>query len=665
MIAQSVGQQQDLSAAALAVRQLAVDAILKARSGHIGLPLGLAEAGSVLFGRILKHCPEHPDWADRDRFVLSAGHGSMLLYALLHLSGYGTSGGDLGEFRRLGSSTPGHPEYRVTPGVETTTGPLGQGFANAVGMAIAERRLAAEFNRSDVTLVNHRTYVLAGDGDLMEGVSYEAASIAGHLRLDKLTVFFDSNSITIDGSTDLSFSEDVPARFEAMGWQTIDADAYDEESILNAVGQAHGDHERPSLILLRSKIGLGLPRVEGTAAAHGGPLEDTDSLAVRGPDSGSRAFTVDPHAYAYFHPAAERGRAAYRRWVATADSLSSSNTELHGRWTRRRHAEVLSFPEETEAYATGDAVATRVAGGAVLQRLHELNSSLIGGSADLTVPCFGPSLDVRYMSADEPDGWLIPFGVREHAMGSISNGLALHGGVRPFCATFLAFSDYMRPAIRLAALMELPVIYVLTHDSIRIGEDGPTHQPVEHIASLRAIPGVTVIRPADAPETEAAWRWAAENTEGPTVLLLTRQVVPVFSRSDDQWRPEFQRGGYVVHEPSGDPELVIVATGSEVPDAIEAARMIQGRDVRVVSMPCREEFLRQSSAYRNSLIPPELPVLVVEAGSPIGWHELTRAPIDVVGMDRFGASGPGGDVAEHFGFTPGSIRDRARALLSS
>jgi len=647
------------------IRMLAVDAIEKARSGHPGLPMGTAALHYLLWTRFLRHNPQNPAWPDRDRFVLSAGHGSMVLYALLHLSGYDVSLEDIKEFRQWGSKTPGHPEHGHTPGVETTTGPLGQGLANAVGMAMAERFLAAHFNRPGHTIVDHYTYVVAGDGDLMEGVSYEAASLAGHLRLGRLICLYDDNRISIEGSTDITFTEDRPGRFAAAGWQVLQvSDGNDLAALTQAIRQAQADESHPSLICVRTHIGFGSPGKQDKASAHGEPLGAEEAVRTRENLGWPHPeFYVPEEVYERFRAAAEKGRLQEEDWRERLAAYAREYPEPAAEWDLWTGG---GLPEGWDAQApvSGKPVATRVASGAVLNALAAKVPNLIGGSADLA-----PSTKTLIAGAGDfapPDysGRNIRFGVREHAMGAVMNGMALHGGVRVFGATFFVFSDYLRPAIRMAALMGLPVTYVFTHDSIGVGEDGPTHQPVEHLAALRAMPGLTVIRPADAAETVWAWRRALTGP-GPVALVLSRQDLPPVAGEDTA--RNLGRGAYVLREaPGGKPDAVIMATGSEVHLALAAAEELagQGIGVRVVSMPSWELFEQQDEAYRREVLPPEVRARVaVEAGATFGWHRFVGEAGEVVGLDRFGASAPYKVLAEKFGFTPETIAEKVLAVL--
>ncbi len=650
-----------IAAVATSVRCLTMDAVEKAKSGHPGLPMGCAELGALLYGEILKHDPADPAWIDRDRFVLSAGHGCMLLYSLLHLAGYDVSLDDLKAFRQLGSKTPGHPERGLTPGVEATAGPLGQGLGNAVGMAIAERLLAARFNTTAHTVIDHHTFVLTGDGDMMEGVGYEAASLAGHLGLGKLIAFYDSNRITIEGSTDLAFSEDVLKRYQGFGWRTFSGSMYDPEGILRMVAEARKPSDRPALILLESTIAKGAPHAAGTAEAHGAPLGAEEVKAAKRalgvPED--EQFHVEPEAIAFFAGRKEPWRRRYAAWQATFAAWSAANPALAEEWRKAFSAgapdlSAVAFP----VFKAGEALATRAASGKILNAVAKAVPSLVGGSADLAPSNNTRLKDLGDFSRSNPSGRNFHFGVREHGMGALVNGMAYHGGLRPFCATFMVFSDYMRGAVRVAAIAKLPIIYVFTHDSIFVGEDGPTHEPVEQLAALRAIPNLLVLRPADAEETEAAWRLALARTDGPTVLALTRQALAVFAKHDARWRETVARGAYVARDCAGDPETVIVATGSEVGTALAAADLLSDRRVRVVSMMCRERFMAQDRAFRESLVPPGARRVVIEAGTSFGW----RSPFDdgtlVVSIDRFGESGPWQKLAEAFGITPAALAAR-------
>jgi transketolase len=653
------------------IRTLTMDAVERAGSGHPGAPMGAAPMAYVLWTRFLRHNPRSPAWPDRDRFVLSAGHASMLLYALLHLTGYDLPLEELMRFRQLGSRTPGHPEHGLTRGVETTTGPLGQGFGNAVGMAVGERILAARFNRPALEIVDHRTYVICSDGDLMEGVASEAASLAGHLGLGKLICLYDDNDISIDGPTDLSFTEDVGRRFEAYRWHVQHVeDGNDLEALEEAIASAREQSDRPSLIVVRTHLGFGAPTKQDTAAAHGAPLGPDEVRAWRErfgwPD---QEFFIPEQALRRFREAVDRGVELERRWRRLLEEWAQSAPELVPEW--HRVMEGLLPPDWAKHLPDfqGEVkMSTRKASGKVLAALAPRLPELVGGSADLTESNNTALPNEEPFSAGSP-GRYVHFGVREHAMGALLNGMSLHGGLRPFGGTFLIFSDYMRPSMRLAALMEQPVVYVFTHDSIGLGEDGPTHEPVEHLASLRAMPGLVVIRPADAAETAEAWKVALHRREGPTALVLSRQDLPVLDRETLAPAHLLARGAYVLSDPGNRPPgLILIASGSEVHVALDAAGLLRSeRDLsaRVVSMPSWELFEQQDEAYRLSVLPPQIPVrLAVEAGSPFGWERWVRDGGGVVGVDRFGASAPGPVMMEHYGFTAKNVSARALELLA-
>ncbi|MDA3950840.1 MAG: transketolase [Spirochaeta sp.] len=640
-----------VDAVALSVRTLTIDAVQAANSGHPGMPMGMAELGALLYGEIMQHDPGDPDWPNRDRFVLSAGHGSMLLYSLLHLSGYGLPLEEIKKFRQVGSKTPGHPEYGHTVGIETTTGPLGQGVANAVGIAIAEQMTAARFNTADQTIIDHHTYAIAGDGCMMEGISSEASSLAGHLKLGKLTVFYDANRISIEGSTELAFTEDVAARYRAYGWQVLEGDAYDADAIRKLVAEAHAETGKPSMVILRSTIGKGSPNKAGTHGVHGAALGD-DEVALTKKEIGvdpKEMFYIAPEATEFFAARKAELAKAHAAWKQTFDAWGAANPGLLAQWNETVGGGYTALLKDIALpqYTVGDKVATRKAGGDALQAIAKMLPNVVGGSADLA-PSNNTALpEYGDYGPDNPGGRTMHFGVRELAMSAIGNGMALYGGLRPFVATFLVFSDYLRPAIRLSALMQVPLVYVLTHDSIFVGEDGPTHQPIEHIAALRAIPKLRVLRPADAEETGEAWLMAMEHS-GPTVLALTRQGLPTLEKADASWKQSMRKGAYVVQD-ADSPDVVVVATGSEVSLAVEAAQA-SGRKVRIVSMPSRELFEAQDESYRNSVIPPQLPAVVAEAGIRQGWEGI--APRSrIFSIDRFGESGPGTDVAASLGFT--------------
>jgi transketolase len=645
------------------IRTLSMDAVQAASSGHPGTPMALAPLGYTLFTRHLAHNPANPAWPDRDRFVLSAGHASMLLYSLLHLTGYDLPLDEIRRFRQLRSRTPGHPENFVTTGIETTTGPLGQGVGNAVGMALAERVLAARFNRDGHEIVDHHTVAIASDGDLMEGVASEACSLAGHLGLSKLVVYWDDNGITIDGTTELSFTgEDVTARFAAYGWRILDVgDCNNLDELDRVTKEALTPDGRPTLVRVPTVIGYGSPNKANTSAAHGSPL-GADEVAATKQQLGwehTEPFTVPDEARRQADQR-DRGRELQEDWDRRFDEYTRAHPELAEEYKRVLSGEL---PDDLGAllptFERGSAQATRKSSGAVINALAEHLPELIGGSADLASSNNTSIAGGGDIAAGDYSGRNVNYGVREHAMGAVMNGMALHGGIRPFGGTFLIFTDYLRPSLRLACLMGLPVIYVMTHDSIGLGEDGPTHQPVEHLAALRAIPNLHVLRPADPIETAGAWRHALERTDGPTLLALTRQNVPVLDCSD---AAEVARGAYVVVPDDGNPDVVIVATGSEVSLAVEAAELLADRDIaaRVVSMPSWELFGDQELGYQEAVLPPDLPVLSVEAATSFGW---SRWADDHVCLDRFGHSAPSEDLYEYFGFTAEAIAESAESLL--
>jgi len=588
------------------------------------------------------------------------------LYSLLHLSGYDLSLDELKNFRQLGSKTPGHPERGLTPGVETTTGPLGQGVANAVGMAMAETILAGKFNTKEHTVIDHYTFVLAGDGCMMEGITSEAASLAGHLGLGKLIVFYDSNNITIDGSTEITFTEDVLKRYEAYGWQTFSGSAYDVEGIMHLVEKAKQDRDRPSFILLESVIAKGAPNLAGSHKAHGAPLGG-EEVALTKKALGvaeNEMFFIDPLVKTYFEQKRTLWRGRYQKWQNTFAAWKQQNPGLYKEWQKYFAAPDLStalFP----AYKPGDKVATRSSGSDILNAAAAALPNLVGGSADLAGSNKTHLKGLGDYQKDNHEGRNINFGVREHAMGAVTNGLALHGGLRVFCATFLVFSDYMRPPIRLAALMKLPVCFIFTHDSVFVGEDGPTHQPVEQLAALRVIPNLLVFRPADAQEHVELWKAVCAHTGGPTVMALTRQNLTVFEKEDPSWREHIKRGAYTVKGMENEPELVLIATGSEVELALRIAEELGDLRLRVVSMPCRELFLSQEREYRDAVLPPGVRKMVIEAGVPCGWQGIAGENGMVMGINRFGESGPGEEVAEYLGLNVTGLVERTRAFLKN
>jgi transketolase len=654
------------------IRTLAMDAVQKANSGHPGLPMGAAAMAYVLWTRFLRHHPTNPSWPNRDRFILSAGHGCMLLYSLLHLTGYDLPLDELKRFRQWGSRTPGHSEYGLTPGVETTTGPLGQGFGNGVGMAIAERFLANHFNRPGYTIVDHHVYAIVSDGDLMEGVSSEAASLAGHLGLGKLIYLYDDNRITIDGSTGLAFTENVGQRFEAYGWHVQRVDGNDLKEVEAALSAAKAATERPSLIIARTHIAYGSPNKQDTAEAHGAPLgEEEIKLTKRALGWPLEpAFYIPDEALAHFREALQRGRAWEAQWQAQFDAYAAAHPELAAEWRTVMNGRLPEgWADKIPTFTPGGgSMATREASGKVLNAIAPHLPTLIGGSADLTPSNNTYLKGYGDFQRDNVGARNLHFGVREHAMGSILNGMALHGGVIPYGGTFLIFSDYMRPAIRLAALSHIHVIYVFTHDSIGLGEDGPTHEPIEHLASLRAMPNLTVIRPADANETAVAWRVALEHRGGPVALALTRQKLPVLDRTTLASADLLRRGAYVLTDAgNGQPDIILIATGSEVQLALEARQRLAARGIgaRVVSMPSWELFEQQPDSYRDEVLPPSVTArLAIEAASPHGWHRYVGTMGAVIGMTRYGASAPYHVLMEQFGFTADNVTSRALALLA-
>jgi transketolase len=654
------------------IRTLAIDAVQKADSGHPGLPLGAAPMAYVLWQRHLRHNPKDPQWPDRDRFVLSAGHGCMLLYCLLHLTGYDLTLDDLKQFRQFGSRTPGHPEFRVTPGVEATTGPLGQGTANAIGMAIAERSLAHRFNRPGHEIVNHRTFALVSDGDLMEGISGEAASLAGHLGLSKLLYLYDDNNVTLDGPTSMAFTEDVAKRYEAYGWNVLrvrDGNTNLEE-IDRAIVAAMTETKRPSIILVHTTLGYGSPHKAGTSAAHGSPL-GKEEVALTKKALGwewAEPFYEPPEALAHFRAAVESGRKAQDDWKRRFDAWAKESPDLAREW---QEAWDLALPSgwdsDLPSWKAGDKEATRIAGGAALNAIAAKVPYLIGGDADLSESTKTTIKNGGDFDASTGSGRNLHFGVREHAMAGIGNGMSYHGGVRPFVATFFNFSDYMRPSVRLSAISELPTIFVWTHDSIGLGEDGPTHQPIEQLMSLRAMPGFTVIRPGDANETVEAWKVTMEHKEGPVGLVLSRQKLPVQDREKLGSSGGVRQGAYVLAEASKTPaKLILIASGSEVFLAVDAREKLEAEGIptRVVSMPCWALFDRQPLEYRESVIPPGVRArLAIEAGASLGWKRYVGDGGDSVSLDRYGASAPGEVALRELGFSVENVVRRAKALL--
>jgi len=670
-MAQDVLDSVDVERQAInTIRFLSADAVERAESGHPGTPMALAPVAYVLWTRHLRHSPTHPDWPNRDRFVLSAGHASMLLYSLLHLTGYDLSMEEIKNFRQWGSETPGHPEGHLTDGVETTTGPLGQGFANGVGMALAERLLADEFNMPEHPIVDHHTYAICSDGDLMEGISQEAASLAAHQELGKLVYLYDDNRITIDGSTDLAFSEDVAGRFEAYGWHVSRIeDANDLDAVDTAIAEAKAETDRPSLIVVRSHIGYGSPSKQDTAVAHGKPLGEEE---LRGAKENlgwprDRRFHVPDEVYDHMRQAIDRGREQKQAWdrrVAAYEEAQPQEAARYRRWLERTPQE--DWEAVLPTFEPGERLATRKASGLTLDELAPEIGYLIGGSADLTGSNKTDVSGRDDLQADNPGGRYVRYGVREHAMAGVSNGMALHGGIQPYAGTFLIFSDYLRPSLRLGALMGQPVVYVFTHDSIGLGEDGPTHQPVEHLMALRAIPNLTLIRPADANGAAQAWAAAVRNTDGPTALALTRQKLPVFDRSRLRAAEGLRRGAYVLRACDGTPDVLLIGTGSEVQHALAAAETLgeEGIRAQVVSMPSWELFEEQPDTYRRTVLPPDVEARVsIEAGVTQGWERVVGPKGEAIGIDRFGASAPGERVMEEFGVTADHVASEARRLV--
>ena len=654
------------------IRFLAIDAVEKAKSGHPGMPMGAASIAYVLWDQFLRHNPTNPQWPNRDRFLLSAGHASMLLYALLYLTGYDLSLDDIKNFRQWESKTPGHPERGITPGVEATTGPLGQGFGESVGLAIAENFIAAKYNRPGFNIVDHYTYVLCSDGDLMEGLSSEAASLAGHLKLGKLICLYDDNNISIEGTTDITFTEDIAGRFRAHGWQVIGpVDGFDLEAMNAAVHEAQSDPTRPSMIICQTVIGYGSPRKEGTSSAHGEPLGPEETAATKKNLGWSypEPFAVPPEVLSYFRQAQDRGK------------------QYEGEWTKLWERYKQAFPAEakelrllqdgclpggwndgiTELFQDlSKPLATREASGQILNLIATRIPTLIGGSADLAPSTKTVIKDGGDFSASNYAGRNLRFGVREHAMGCIMNGLSMYGGIIPYGATFFVFYDYMRPAVRMAALMGHRAIFIYTHDSIGLGEDGPTHQPIEHLAGMRAVPRLCVIRPADALETAEAWQIAIANTKGPTALILTRQSLPILDPSRFAPTSGLKCGGYVLWEATKNPDVILIGTGSEVHIAMEAGKLLQAQQInaRVVSLPSWDLFQAQSQEYRDSVLPPGLKARVsIEAAATLGWERWVGDRGIAIGLDHFGASAPSPVLYEKFGLTAEKVAQAAKTAL--
>jgi len=655
-----------------ALRVLALDGVQKAKSGHPGMPMGMADVVYVLWTRHLKHNPRNPRWPNRDRFILSAGHGSMLLYSLLYLTGYPMALEDLKQFRQWDSKTPGHPEYNLDLGIETTTGPLGQGLANGVGMAIAQKHLAARFNRPDFALLNHFIYAIVSDGDMMEGLSHEAASLAGHLGLDSLIYFYDDNGISIEGSTDIAFTEDVQARFRAYGWHVQAVNGHDIDAIDAAIRAAKTVKGQPHLIACTTTIAYGSPNMQGSAKAHGAPLGDEEiRLTKEGFGWPSpEPFFVPNDVIAHYRLAIPQGERAEAKWRELFTDYEAAYPQEAAALQRILKGELPAGWEKAVPHfrPDGSTMATRAASGKVLNALAPALPELIGGSADLEPSNNTYLKGYGDFSKETPEGRNLHFGVREHAMCSLLNGMALYGGLQVYGGTFMVFSDYARPAVRLAALMKLPVIYVFTHDSIYVGEDGPTHEPVEHVMALRLIPGLTVIRPADANETAAAWKVALEHKHGPVALALTRQNLPLLEEAAEQAMQGVARGAYILRDsPLERVDIILIAAGSEVCDALAAQKLLQERRIgaRVVSMPSWELFEQQPLFYRHTVLPPNvIKRLAIEAGVTLGWERYVGSYGDIIGLDRFGASAPYQRLKEEFGFTPAQIAERAMKLMA-
>ncbi|MDD5094420.1 MAG: transketolase [Dehalococcoidia bacterium] len=654
------------------IRCLAIDAVQKANSGHPGAPMGMASMAYVLWDRFLKHNPADPGWVNRDRFILSAGHASAMLYALLHLTGYGLSLEEIKNFRQWESRTPGHPEHGLTPGVEATTGPLGQGFANGVGMAMAEKIMAQHYNQPGDEIIDHYTYAIVSDGDLMEGVASEAASLAGTLRLGKLIYLYDDNDISIEGHTDLAFREDVGKRFEAYGWHVSGPiDGVNVDAIDAAIRQAQMEKDRPSLIICKTIIGYGSPNKANTAACHGEPLGEKEILLTK-KNLGcpfEEPFAILPEALAHFRQSLERGQKWQRDWDGRMEAYSRKYPEAAGHLKQDLSGDLPAGWDQGlgDLFASSQKpVSTRAASGLVINSVAPKVHTLTGGSADLA-----PSNKTFMKGRGDfgPENYLghnLHFGVREHAMGAIANGMALHGGIIPYTATFLVFYDYMRPSVRLAALMGLRVIFLFTHDSIGVGEDGPTHQPIEQLVGLRSVPNLVTLRPADAAETAESWRVALEREHAPTALILSRQDLPVLDRSKVAPASGLQQGGYVLWESSASPQVILIGTGSEVHIALEAGQVLKGKGipVRVVSLPSWELFEAQPQDYRDRVLPPGIRARIsIEAGTPLGWERYTGLDGVAIGISRFGASAPAAVIYEKLGLTPKVVVDKALSLL--
>lgn len=654
------------------IRTLSIDAVQAAESGHPGMPMGMADAAYVLWTKFLKHDPAHPDWYNRDRFILSAGHGSMLLYSLLHLTGYDLPLNELRNFRQWNSLTPGHPEYELTPGVETTTGPLGQGFATGVGMAMAEAHMAAKFNKKDFPITDHYIYGIVSDGDLMEGVSQEAASLAGHLKLGKIIYLYDDNKISIDGSTDLAFTEDVGQRFQANKWHTIKIDGHHRDEVERAIKEAQVETNRPSLIICRTHIGFGSPNKQDSAASHGAPLGEEEVRKTKenlnwNPD---KKFHIPDEVLRHFRKAVDEGAERYQQWQTLFKNYSNKHPQKAEAFNK---AVSRALPDHFETIlpqfeADEKGMATRASSGKVLQCLTAEVPQMIGGSADLTGSNKTWIENAGTFSASDYSGRNIHFGVREHAMGAALNGMALHSGVIPYGGTFLIFSDYCRPAIRIAALSGISSIFVFTHDSIGLGEDGPTHQPIEHLTSLRAMPNTLVLRPADANEVAWCWKVALEHRDGPSLLVLTRQNVPTFKRNQSNKAHNVAKGAYILYDSVKEhPDVILLGTGSEVMRAMEAKKILASKnvDARVVSMPSWELFRKQDESYKEKVLPKEVTARVsIEAAATFGWREWIGPEGIAMGVDRFGASAPYEDIFQNFGLTGDKMAENALKLVN-
>jgi transketolase len=650
------------------IRTLSIDAINEANSGHPGLPMGAAPMTYALWANHMNHNPKNPKWFNRDRFVLSAGHGSSLLYSLLHLAGYDLSMDDLKNFRKLNSRTPGHPEFGHTPGVEATTGPLGQGIANAVGMAMAESHLAAKFNQEGYPVIDHYTYALVGDGDLMEGISYEAMSMAGHMKLDKLIVLYDSNEISLDGDLNVSFSEDVKKRTESAHWQYLRVeDGNDIDAISNAIQQAKQNTDQPSLIEIRTIIGFGSPKVAGTNKAHGAPLGAEEGKATKQAYNWlyEEDFYVPDEVKAHFEQLKQKGINAEDSWNQLFDSYQKDYPELAAQLSNAISGKVLIDSNDILTFDQSKSISTRVASGEAINHFVQSVPAIFGGSADLSHSTMTEIKGEQIFAVESYAARNVYFGVREHAMGAAANGMAYHGGLKPFVSTFFVFNDYLRPSIRLAALSKLPVIYVFTHDSIAVGEDGPTHEPVEHLAALRSIPGLTVIRPSDANETASAWAYALQQTEGPVALILSRQNLPIFNETKANL-DNVAKGAYVLTETNSTPDVILLATGSEVSLAVKTKDELEKDNisVRVVAMPSWELFDQQSPEYKESVLPSTVTKRVaIEMGISLGWERYTGFEGRILSIETFGASGEGSAVMKQFGFTPENVVHIAKSIL--